>query len=304
MEITKELLSPLEKSGFEAEAIGKPRTTYWQDVRRNFRKNKLAMVGLVVIILLIIMAAIGPYLSGHTYDEQNYKMVNQPPNSQYWFGTDSLGRDLFTRVWYGARISLEVGIVTAILVFIIGVLYGGISGYFGGIVDEIMMRIVEILSSIPFLLWVILLMVIMEPGLKTIFIALGAVYWLNMARLVRGQVLALKEQEYVLAAKVLGASPLRILVRHIIPNTMGPIIVAMTLMIPEAIFTEAWLSFLGLGVSAPMASWGSLASDGVQAITAYPWQLFFPAFFISITMLAFNFVGDGLRDALDPRARR
>jgi len=171
------------------------------------------------------------------------------------------------------------------------------------VTDEVMMRLVEILGSVPFLLWVILLMVILEPGLKTIFIALGAVYWLPMARLVRGQVLSLKEQEYVMAAQVLGASPARILFRHIIPNTMGPIIVALTLMIPEAIFTEAWLSFLGLGVSAPMASWGSLASDGVTAITSYPWQLFFPAFFICLTMLAFNFVGDGLRDALDPRTR-
>ncbi|WP_258360004.1 ABC transporter permease [Moorella sulfitireducens (nom. illeg.)] len=304
MELTRELLQPLDKSGTEAEAVGKPRTTYWQDVRRNFRQNKLAMFGLVVIIVLLAMAITGPYLSGHTYDEQNYQMANKPPSSEYWFGTDALGRDLFTRVWYGARISLAVGVLTACMVFLIGVLYGGISGYFGGKVDEVMMRVVEILSSIPFLLWVILLMVVMEPGLKTIFIALGAVYWLNMARLVRGQVLSLKEQEYVLAARVLGASPFRILIRHIIPNTMGPIIVAMTLMIPEAIFTEAWLSFLGLGVSAPMASWGSLASDGVGAISAYPWQLFFPAIFICLTMLAFNFVGDGLRDALDPRARR
>lgn len=304
MELTGELLQPLDKTGAEAEAIGKPRTTYWQDVIRNFRQNKLALAGLVVITVLVVMAIIGPYLSGYTYDEQNYKMISNPPNSEYWFGTDTLGRDLFTRVWYGARISLAVGVLTTLMVFVIGVLYGGISGYFGGKVDEIMMRVVEILSSIPFLLWVILLMVIMEPGLKTIFIALGAVYWLNMARLVRGQVLYLKEQEYVLAARVLGASPLRILARHIIPNTMGPIIVAMTLMIPEAIFTEAWLSFLGLGVSAPMASWGSLASDGVTAITAYPWQLFFPALLICIAMLAFNFVGDGLRDALDPRARK
>ncbi|ABB15201.1 ABC transporter permease [Carboxydothermus hydrogenoformans] len=304
MDITKEMVEKIRTEEKNAEAITRPKTTYWQDVVRSFRKNKLAVLGLTIIMLLIIMAIIGPSISGHTYYEQSVIDANQPPNSNYYFGTDYLGRDLFTRIWYGARISLTIGVITTIICFVIGVLYGGISGYFGGKLDEVMMRIVEILSSIPFLLYVILLMVVLGPGLKTIFVALGAVYWLNMARIVRGQVLSLKEQEFVLAAKVLGASPLRILVRHIIPNTMGPIIVAMTLMIPEAIFTEAWLSFLGLGVSAPMASWGSLASEGLESIQVYPWQLFFPAFFISITMLAFNFVGDGLRDALDPRARR
>ncbi|MHB1044324.1 MAG: ABC transporter permease, partial [Eubacteriales bacterium] len=214
------------------------------------------------------------------------------------------GRDLFTRVWCGARISLLIGLVTSIICMLIGVVYGSISGYAGGRVDEIMMRLVEVLYSIPFLLYVILLMVLFEPGLKTIFLALGLVYWLSMARLVRGQVLALKEQEYVLAARLLGAGACRILTRHLIPNTMGPIIVSMTLLVPEAIFTEAFLSFLGLGVSAPMASWGVLASEGIRGLRNYPWQLFFPAFFISLTMLAFNFAGEGLREALDPRMRR
>ncbi|WP_426377362.1 ABC transporter permease [Desulforudis sp. 1031] len=299
-----DMFRPLPKEGLEAEDLGRPTISYWQDVWMRLRQNKLAMAGLVTITLLLLMALIGPYLSGHTYYEQDLKLVNKPPNGEYWFGTDFLGRDLFTRVWYGARISLMIGFFTAIVSFIIGVTYGGISGYIGGKVDDIMMRIVEVLLSVPFLLWVILLMVWMGPGLKSIFIALSVTTWLTMARIVRGQVLALKEQEYVLAARVMGAKPWRILTRHLVPNTMGPIIVTMTLMIPENIFTEAWLSFLGLGVSAPMASWGVLASEGLQGLRNYPWQLFFPALFISITMLAFNFLGDGLRDALDPRLRK
>lgn len=300
----REMFHTLRKAELEAEYPGRPPVGYWGDVWLRLKQNRLAMAGLVIIGLLVVMAVIGPYLSGHTYYDQDLKLVNKPPSAEYWFGTDFLGRDLFTRVWYGARISLLIGVVTALISFLIGVTYGSISGYIGGKTDEVMMRFVEILSSVPFLLWVILLMVLMEPGLKTIFIALGATTWLTMARIVRGQVLALKEQEYVLAARVLGARPWRILARHLVPNTMGPIIVTMTLMIPDNIFTEAWLSFLGLGVSAPMASWGVLASEGLEGLRNYPWQLLFPALFISLTMLAFNFVGDGLRDALDPRLRK
>ncbi|MCL6478294.1 MAG: ABC transporter permease [Peptococcaceae bacterium] len=278
--------------------------SYWGDVWQRLKRNRMAVLGLAVIALLVFFALVGPYLSAYTYDQQDLGMTNQPPGAKFWFGSDCLGRDIFTRIWYGARISLMIGFVTSVICLVIGVLYGGISGYAGGRVDDVMMRVVEVLNSIPFLLYVILLMVLMEPGLKAIFTALGAVYWLTMARIVRGQVLALKEQEFILSARVLGAGSWRILVRHLIPNTMGPIIVTMTLMIPEAIFTEAWLSFLGLGVSAPMASWGVLASEGMEGLRNYPWQLFFPAFFISLTILAFNFLGDGLRDALDPRLRR
>ncbi|MCL5290770.1 MAG: ABC transporter permease [Bacillota bacterium] len=298
------MFEPLQHDGTAAEELGRPALGYWQDVWHRLKQNKLAMAGLITIFLLAVMATIGPYLSGYSYDAQDLTRVNQAPNAAHWFGTDSLGRDLFTRVWYGARISLGIGIMTSVICLVVGVIYGGISGYLGGRVDEVMMRIVEILYSIPFLLYVILLMVYMGPGLGSIFTALGLVYWLNLARIVRGQVLVLKEQEYVLAARLLGASTMRILLRHLIPNTMGPIIVTMTLLIPEAIFTEAFLSFLGLGVSAPAASWGVLASDGLQGLRSYPWQLLFPAVFISITMLAFNFVGDGLRDALDPRMRK
>ncbi|HHX50079.1 MAG TPA: ABC transporter permease [Clostridia bacterium] len=289
----------------EAEVIARPSTTYWQDVWRRLKANKVAMGSLVFIGVLILFAIFGPYFNEFTYSDQILTMKNLPPGGQYWFGSDSLGRDLFTRVWFGARMSLAVGITIALVVFLIGVIYGGVSGLAGGWVDEVMMRFIEILSGVPFVLYVILIMVILnDSNFFTILFALSIVYWIPMARLVRGQILSLKEQEFVLAARTVGARPLRILIKHVIPNTMGPILVYMTLAIPEAIFTEAWLSFLGLGVSAPFASWGTLASDGVKALRSYPWQLFFPALFISLTILAFNLFGDGLRDALDPRTRK
>lgn len=304
LELRREDFQALTFERGEAEDLSAVPLSYWGDVCRRLKGNRLAVLGLVVISVLVCFALVGPYLSGYTYDQQDLGMTNQPPGAKFWFGSDYLGRDIFTRIWYGARISLMIGFVTSVICLVIGVLYGGVSGYAGGRVDDLMMRVVEVLNSIPFLLYVILLMVLMEPGLKAILIALGAVYWLTMARIVRGQVLALKEQEYILSARVLGVSTWRILIRHLIPNSVGPIIVTMTLLIPEAIFTEAWLSFLGLGVSVPKASWGVLASEGMEGLRNYPWQLFFPAFFISLTMLAFNFVGDGLRDALDPRLRR
>lgn len=230
-----------------------------------------------------------------------YKKVR---NKSYVWGTDSLGRDMLARVLYGARISLTIAFIATMVNLFIGVLYGGISGYFGGRVDNIMMRIVDIINVIPLLLYVILLSVVIGAGFESIIIALGSVYWVSMARIVRGQVLSLKEQEYVMAAKTLGAKTMRIMTRHLIPNAMGPIIVSMTMMIPSAIFTEAFLSFIGLGVKAPMASWGTLANDALGALRSYPYQLFYPSLAISVTMLAFNFLGDGLRDALDPRLRK
>ncbi len=225
-------------------------------------------------------------------------------NKSYLMGTDDLGRDVFARVLFGARISLLIAFIATLVSFFIGVLYGGISGYLGGQVDNIMMRIVDTIDVIPLLLYVILISVIIGSGLKSIIIALGSVYWVGMARIVRGQVLSLKEQEFVLSARTLGASTMRILVRHLIPNAIGPIIVSMAMMIPSAIFTEAFLSFVGLGVNAPLASWGTLASDALGGLRSYPYQLFFPSLAISLTMLAFNFLGDGLRDALDPRLRK
>lgn len=278
-------------------------TSYRQDAWRRLKQNKLAMLGLYTVILILLTALAGPWFSAHSYSSQNLMETNQFPSTVHWFGTDSLGRDLFIRVLYGARISLSIGIVASILNLTIGVIYGGIAGFFGGRIDKVLMNIVDILYGIPLLLYVILLMVVLEPGLTNIFIALGIAYWLRMARIVRGQILSLKEQDYVVAARALGAGSWRILLRHLIPNSLGPVIITMTLAIPEAIFTEAFLSFIGLGVAAPMASWGVLASEGITSLRSYPFQLFFPAMAISITMLAFNFLGDGLRDALDPRVR-
>lgn len=301
--INKDLFVPLEREILQVqkkeETLG-----YWQDAWIRLKKNKMALLGLIIIVCLIVVAIFGPIFSSHTYDEQNLMMTNSSPSWEHWFGTDNLGRDIFIRVLYGARISLAIGIVASLLNLFIGVIYGGIAGFFGGKIDRIMMNIVDILYSVPTLLYVILLMVILKPGLINIFIALGIGYWLQMARIVRGQILSMKEQEFILAARTIGVSKKRILFRHLLPNAMGAIIVTMTLAIPDAIFTEAFLSFIGLGVSAPIASWGVLASEGVNNLRAYPFQLFFPAVAISVTMLAFNFLGDGLRDVLDPKMRR
>lgn len=242
-----------------------------------------------------------------TYKGVEYQYSNESFwNKNYPFGTDELGRDILTRVMYGTRISMLIAVIATIVNFFIGVIYGSIAGFEGGTVDNIMMRIVDIINSIPLMLYVILLMVMIpkSDGLLNIIIALSSVYWVSMARLVRGQMLSIKEQEFVLAARVIGVPKKKIIVRHLIPNAIGPIIVSMTMMIPSAIFTEAFLSFIGLGVSAPQASLGTLANSALSGLITYPYQLFFPAMTIAIMMLAFNFIGDGLRDALDPRLRK
>lgn len=298
----KELFEPLDKNNNDI--ANHCHYSDREDTVRQFEINSSMMVGLTVIVILGLMALIGPYISGYSYDEQNLNLINQAPGADHWFGTDSLGRDLFTRVWLGARISLTVGVVTSIICLVIGVAYGGLSGFLGGRTDTIMMRIIEIISSIPFILYVILLLVILGPGMSSIFIALGLSLWVQMARIVRGEMLILREQEYVLAAKTLGGGTWHILFKHLIPNCLGSIIVTVTFTIPEAIFAEAFLSFIGLGVQIPAASWGVLTSEGVGSIGIYPWQLLFPASLITITMLGFNFLGNGLRDALDPRLRK
>jgi len=304
MDLSSEMFKPLEREIIAAQPIVRPSITYWQDAWRRLKKNRLGMLGLALVILLFAVAIFGPIISPYTYSGQDLKGGNLPPSRGHICGTDLLGRDLLTRIMYGARISLSIGVISSVVNLFIGVVYGGVAGFLGGRIDEVMMRIVDILWGIPLLLIVIMLMVVMRPGLMTIFIAFGFVYWLPMSRIVRGQILSQKEQEYVLAARTLGASKFRILFRHLIPNSMGPIVITLTLQIPQAIFLEAFLSYIGLGVSAPMASWGVLASDGVAAIRSYPWQLFYPALAICLAMLGFNFVGDGLRDALDPRLRR
>ncbi|WP_082234918.1 ABC transporter permease [Halobacillus massiliensis] len=304
-EIPDEWFRPIEKNEKSAETVVRPSLSYWQDAWLRLRTNKLAMAGLFFLILLGIMAIFGPILSPHSVSHQVLSNQNQPPSLTHWFGTDDMGRDVFTRTWYGARISLFVGLMAALIDFFIGVTYGGISGYKGGRTDNIMMRIIEVLYGLPYLLVVILLLVVMGPSLMTIIIALTVTGWVGMARIVRGQVLQIKQNEYVLASQSFGAKTKRIIQKNLLPNTMGPIIVQMTLTVPTAIFAEAFLSFLGLGIQSPFASWGVMANDALGTIlSGHWWRLFFPAFFISATMFAFNVLGDGLQDALDPKLRR
>ncbi len=380
--------------------IARPSLTYWQDAWRRLKKHRLAMIGVVVILLVMMFGIFGPMITPYSYSDQSNDFRNLPPrlevfeveegvflhlsedynmflvgedgrlleklaldrpkrdivnkiyyynlsdgesvkldfsynllkdkqgydydftieykgveykyptgkkfNKSFPFGTDDLGRDILTRVMYGARISLLIAFVATVVNLFIGVIYGSIAGYEGGKIDEVMMRIVDIINSVPLTLYVILLMVWFRKsdGLTNIIIALSTVYWVSMARLVRGQMLSIKEQEFVLAARIIGVPKHKIIARHLIPNAMGPIIVSMAMMIPSAIFTEAFLSFIGLGVSAPQASWGTLANNALPGLVTYPYQLFFPATAIAITILAFNFLGDGLRDALDPRLRK
>lgn len=401
-EITQKDIESVVFKNKESQDITRKSLTYWQDVRRRFLKNKLAILGAVIIICMAFFAVFGYVFTSQNYYSQDLSMTNIPPrlkcyrlnddkmlyvnseytlytvsnsgnvqerlepddenqmmreksykidgnevvlnysgaakaakakkdgdtklansisaytlkvngkvtevknvwNEAYHLGTDYLGRDMLARLVYGARISLLVALIATFVQFCVGVLYGGISGYFGGRIDNIMMRIVDIVSTVPLTLYVVLLMVVMGPGIKTIIIALGSVYWVDMARQVRGQVLNIKQQEFVLAARTIGASPKRIMLRHLIPNAMSTIIVTLTMNIPSAIFTESFLSFIGLGISAPAASWGTLASDALGGLRSYPYQLLLPSLFICLTVLGFNFLGDGLRDALDPKLRK
>jgi oligopeptide transport system permease protein len=369
------------------ETIAGNERSFAQDVWYRFRKRQSAIAGLVMVIILILIAAFGPLVTGHTYFEQNLSFVNIPPyfkvwtieypgdpfaayitqnlklvevsgngrlvapipftrediqkkrilfnhegtsiaidysdralglrlvgadgtalstkkvwNRSYLLGTDSLGRDMLTRLMYGARISLTVAFIAAFINLVIGILYGGVSGYLGGNIDNAMMRVVDVISTIPLTLYVILIMVILDSGFLSIIVALSSVYWVSMARVVRGQIMALKEQEFVLAARTIGTSPMGIVLRHLLPNCMGPIIVTATMLIPTAIFVESFMSFIGLGVSAPMASWGTMCNDALETMKSTPHQLFAPAFAICVTMFSFNFIGDGLRDALDPKS--
>lgn len=301
-EITRQMFEQLPVDSATA-VSQRPSTTFWKDAWRRLRKNRVAMASIVILLLITLMAIFAPMFSPYDYAAQDIFAVNKGPSAKHWFGTDTLGRDIFTRCWIGARVSLTIALVTTIINVLIGILYGGISGYFGGKVDLIMMRGVEIIYTIPDLLWVILLMVIMGSGLNTIIIAIAITGWGSMARLVRGQILQMKSSEYVMASRTLGGRFGHVIGKHMIPNIMGPIIIDLTFSIPSAIFTEATLSYLGMGIPVPLASWGTLANDGAKMLQLYPYQLFFPALLISLTMLSFNLLGDGLRDAFDPRLR-
>ncbi|WP_157052454.1 ABC transporter permease [Ornithinibacillus contaminans] len=303
-QLTSADFEPLHVDQAESERIVGKSTSFWKDAWRRFGKNKLALAGIIVIALLALMAFIGAPISGENYKDNDLMSGNQTPSADHWFGTDSLGRDIFARTWEGAKISLFIGLMAAFLDLVIGVILGAVAGFVGGRVDEYIMRFADILSGVPYLLVVILLMVVMPQGLWTMILAMVITGWINMARIVRGQVMQMRSEEYVLASRSLGASNSRLLFKHLIPNTFGPILVTLTLTVPSAIFTEAFLSFLGLGVPAPLASWGVMTSDALGSFKYYPYQLFFPAFFICLTMLAFNVIGDGLRDALDPKERK
>src|SRR3989338_578602 len=279
-------------------------TSLFRDGIRRLRKNKLAMFGLVVLLIISTISILAPVIAPYSYEEQDLIYGPQAPNKEHILGTDDLGRDLFTRILFGGRISLMVGLLATGVSLLIGVLYGSIAGFFGGRTDNIMMRTVDVIYSLPFMFFVIILMVIAGRNIYNLFIALGAVQWLTMSRIIRGQVLSLKEKEFVLAARSIGVSKRAIILRHLIPNAMGPMIIYSTLTIPTVILEESFLSFLGLGVQPPMASWGLLITDGAQVMEIYPWMVIFPASILALTLLSLNFLGDGLRDALDPKAKK
>ena len=290
---------------FSADVIARPKIGYWADAWRRLKENKIALIALIVLLILVFMVTFGPMISGYSFEQIDTEAINQRPSAEHWFGTDSLGRDLFARVWQGGRVSIIIGIVGAVIASVLGCIYGGIASYFGGIVDDIMMRIVEVLLSIPYLIIVILISVVTDSkSMGTMMLDLTLTGCFCIARLVRGQMLQIKTQEYVLAANALGVSPLKTIMRHMIPNTIGIIIVAITFDIPGYIFSEAFLSYIGLGIQPPNTSWGALASAAQQNFMFYPYQLFFPSIMIALTMLSFTLLGDGLRDALDPKLRK
>ena len=276
----------------------------WRDAWIRLRANRLATLSLFFFIFISILTIIGPEIISISYKSQDLDNTFAPPGSTHFFGTDNLGRDLFARVLHGGRISLAVGFLATAVSLVIGVAYGMTSGYLGGKPDALMMRIVDILYSLPFTIFVILLMVLFGRNFVLLFIAIGAVEWLTMARITRGQTLGLKKAEFIEAARALGYSHSRILFRHILPNLIGPVIVYATLTVPAVMLLEAVLSFLGLGVQAPMSSWGSLIKEGSEKMDIAPWLIFFPGLFFSLTLLALNFLGDGLRDALDPKSAK
>ncbi|HWA89073.1 MAG TPA: ABC transporter permease subunit [Rhizomicrobium sp.] len=286
----------------------------WVDAWRRLMKNRAAVVSMVVLAIIALMAIAAPLLSQYAYNHQDYDRISCAPNwwndpgvcnagGTHWFGTDNIGRDLFVRVLYGARVSLTVGLIATLVSLIIGVAYGATAGYIGGRLDALMMRFVDVLYSLPFIFFVIILMVVFDRNFYLLFIAIGAIEWLTMARIVRGQALSIKQKEFVEAARAGGVGPAGIILRHVVPNVLGPVVVYVTLTIPAVILSESFLSFLGLGIQEPLTSWGLLIAEGKDQMENYPWMLLFPTAFMAATLFCFNFIGDGLRDALDPKDR-
>ncbi|MCB1668517.1 MAG: ABC transporter permease [Porticoccaceae bacterium] len=279
-------------------------TSLWQDAWVRLKKNRLALIGLAVIVGMCVIALLTPWIAPYGYEAQNLQLGASPPSAAHWLGTDIFGRDMLTRIMYGSRVSLMVGFIATAVALVIGILWGTIAGFAGGKIDAVMMRLVDILYALPFTIFIILLMVVFGRNILLLFFAIGAVEWLTMARIVRSQVQTLRKQEFVEAAVSLGLSHWTIIYRHLIPNTLGPVIVYTTLTIPSVMLLEAFLSFLGLGIQPPQSSWGVLISYGVETMEEYPWLLVFPGLTLSITLFALNFLGDGLRDALDPKASK
>lgn len=302
-EFDPSLFVPLGEDEKHAEELVRQSRTYWQEGWYRLSRNHLAMAGLVFLVILVSLAIFGPMLSPYTYDGQDFSIRNQGPSLSHLCGTDKMGRDIFVRILYGARISLAVGFTAAAVSVALGIIYGSIAAYCGGRVDLLMMRIVDLLSGLPALLYIILIMMFLGSNLRSILIALCITSWIETARLVRSQVLFLKHQDYVVAARSMGASHRRIIYKHLVPNSMSVILVSVTFLVPAAIFAEAFLSFLGIGIQVPIASWGTLANDAIPTLFTQPYQMLFPALTISLTMFALNFIGDGLRDALDPRLK-
>lgn len=329
----QDMFQPVEMNEQLAERIAGKSLNFWQDAWMRLKKNKAAILSLSIILILVLLSLFGPMLSGRDAYSQNIAQAKLPPKvtglewagfdgmatlggrdidfydqknveENFWFGTDYLGRDLWSRVWEGTRISLFIGLVAAIIDTIIGVAYGGISAYFGGRVDNIMQRIVEILTGIPNLILIILFILIFDPGVFTIILAMTITGWIGMSRLVRGQILKLKNQEFVLAARTLGASSNRLIFKHLIPNTLGAIIITLMFTIPAAIFFEAFLSFIGIGLQPPQASLGTLINDGYKELRTFPYLLVVPSIIIVLLMVSFNLLADGLRDAFDPKMRK
>lgn len=301
---TDNLFRRIGTKGLSGEDIGRKSLTYWADVWRRFRSNRMALLGLILIVLVIVVLFAGPVLSGKDYQFINASHKNQLPSRAHWFGTDDMGRDLFTRVCVGGRISIYIGLACTLVMFVIGALVGALAGLKGGLVDDIIMRIIEFIGNLPYLIIVVILSMVMGRSMFSLVFAMSLTAWVGTARMVRGQILQIKEQDYVQAAKALGASTGRIIIKHLLPNTLGIIMVDVTMSVPGFIFSEAFLSYIGLGVRPPETSWGALASAGQQSLMFYPYQLFFPCLMIVLTMLSFHLIGDGLSDALDPKLRK
>lgn len=304
MELNEKSFERLSSDEKHSDEIVRPAISYWADAWRRLKQNPIAMISLTVLVIAILLAIFGPFMVKYKFDAQDYKVLDKGPSAAHWFGTDNLGRDLWARCWVGARVSLYIGCACTFIELVIGCLYGGICGFFGGAVDTILMRVLEVVSSIPYLIVVILLLLVLPKGIPTLIFAMCIVAWTGIARMVRGQIMQLKNSEYVMAAQALGSKPMRTIIKHLLPNTLSIIITWISMDIPGYIFDEAFLSFLGLGVQPPKTSLGALVSTGQGVMTNHPYQLFIPGAIICIIVLAFNVFGDGLTNALDPKLRQ